>query len=303
MTIASPKENKPAFVRRDLQQQVTDTIIRQLEAGTIPWQQPWTGNDTLLGLPENFTTGNRYKGINILLLWGTAIEKDHASSDWASLKQWNSKKERIRKDEKGTMIVYYDTIEKEVEGEIEKIPFLKSSYVFNRCQLASFDPEQHKPEVNTIPLVERIDAVDYFISNTKAIVEHDGYRAYYHRVEDKIHMPHQEAFNNTPTCTATEGYYSTLLHELTHWSGAEKRANRKKGKRYGDIDYAAEELTAEFGTAFLCAEFGISVKDKGDHANYIAHWLEVLKNNKQCLLMATRQASKAIDYMHGLQPV
>lgn len=301
MTTATPKEKKP-FARRDLQQQVTDTIIAQLEKGTIPWHHPWNGSDSAMILPENFVTGNGYRGINILLLWSAAIDKEYGSPEWASLKQWNSKDEVIRKGEKGTMIVYYDTIEKEVEGEIEKIPFLKASYVFNRCQLESYNPEEHQPEINPTPLVERIEAIDYFVSNTKAIIEHKGYRACYIPSQDKIEMPHPEAFRHTPTRTATEGYYSVLLHELTHWSGAEKRLNRTKGKKFGDADYAAEELTAELGAAFLCAEFGISSDDKADHAAYIAHWLEVLKNNKQCIFTASRHAKNAVEYMHGLQP-
>lgn len=119
----------------DIHQQVTDTIIRQLEAGTIPWQQPWKGdNNRMLNLPKNLVSGKHYRGINIVLLWSAAIEKEYTSSEWASFKQWNAKSETIRKGEKGSLIVYYDTFEKEVDGELKKIPFLKSSVVFNRCQ-------------------------------------------------------------------------------------------------------------------------------------------------------------------------
>lgn len=301
MTTASSKETRQ-LARRDLQQQVTNTIISQLEKGIIPWHHPWKGGNSATILPENFVTGNNYRGINILLLWCSAIDNEYISTEWASFKQWNSKNEAVRKGEKGTMIVYYDTIEKEVHGEIEKIPFLKSSYVFNRCQLQSYNPDEHKPEINLTPLVDRIEAIDYFVANTKAIIEHKGNRACYIRSLDKIEMPLLEAFRNTPTRTATEGYYSVLLHELTHWSGAEKRLNRTKGKNFGDADYAAEELTAELGAAFLCAEFGISSEDKADHVAYISQWLEVLKNNKQCIFTASRFAKNAVEFMHSLQP-
>jgi antirestriction protein ArdC len=295
---------KTTFVRRDIQQQVTDTIISQLEAGTVPWQKPWTGNDNAYSftIPKNTTTGNKYRGINILLLWGSAIQKDFNSSEWASLKQWNGKNERIRKDEKGTMIVYYDTIEREVDGEIKKIPFLKSSIVFNRCQLASYNPEQDKPQLPEKSLIERIASVDDFITNTKAIVQHEGFRACYIPSQDKIMMPYPEAFKDTDSCTATENYYSTLAHELTHWSGSPKRLQRTFGKNFGDDKYAEEELTAELGAAFLCAEFGINIAEKGNNASYIAHWLEILKNNKQCLFTAAREASRAVDFLQGLQP-
>lgn len=290
-------------VRRDIHQQVTDTIIRQLEAGTVPWQQPWKSDSSrILELPRNLVSEKHYRGINILLLWSAAIEKQFPSPEWASFKQWNARNESIRKGEKGSLIVYYDTVEKEVDGEIKKIPFLKSSIVFNRCQLASYTPDDIQPEAPVQPLVERLETVDRFVCNTKAIVEHDGSHACYVPTQDKILMPHPEAFRDTLTCKATEGYYSTLLHELTHWSGNPKRLNRTKGKKFGDNDYAVEELTAELGAAFLCAEFGIGIAGKGNHAAYIAHWLEVLKSNKQCLFTAASEASKAVDYMQDLQP-
>lgn len=303
-TIASNTEPQAkAFTRRDIHQQVTDTIIKQLEKGVVPWHKPWSGGpDRILTIPQNFTTGKRYRGINILLLWTSVFNQQFVSDEWASLKQWNEKKETIRKGEKGTFIVYYDKIEKEVDGDIKEIPFIKTSYVFNRCQLASYEAKQKEELSNTESLFERIDHVDRFIKNTNVIVEHNGFSAYYRPSLDKIVMPWQETFMDTETCTATEGYYSTLLHELTHWTGAPNRLVRQGGKKFGDKGYATEELVAELGAAFLCTEFGIATADKGDHASYIAHWLEVLKENKHCIITAASEASKAVDFLQGLQP-
>jgi len=208
---------KASMTRRDIHEQVTDTIIEQLEAGTVPWHKPWKGDDKrLFSIPQNFTTGKKYRGINILLLWSSAIGHEFATQEWASFKQWQEKKEIIRKGEKGSMVVYYDTFEKEVDGEIKKIPFLKSSVVFNRSQLASYEPSEKEEKPNAIPLVQRIEQVDNFIANTGAIIEHKDNRACYIPSADKINMPLPEAFIDTETSTATEGYYSTLLHELTH---------------------------------------------------------------------------------------
>jgi len=289
--------------RRDIHQQVTDTIIKQLESGTVPWHKPWQGEETkAFGLPYNGITQNHYRGINILLLWGSAIEKQFSSSEWGTFKQWADKKEMIRKGEKGSMVVYYDVLEKEDDDEIRKIPFLKTSYVFNRCQLNSYQPTETVIEKPKQSLVERIQKVDGFISNTQAIVEHGPKGACYSPAEDKIYMPVTEAFIDTKTCTATEGYYSTLLHELVHWSGAPKRLDRTKGKKFGDQDYATEELVAELGAAFLCAEYDIATAEKGDHANYIASWLKALKDNKNCIITAASEASKAVTYLKGLQP-
>lgn len=293
-----------ATTRRDIHQQVTDTIIQQLEAGTIPWQQSWNGAESrIMNMPKNFTTGKKYRGVNILLLWTSAFNREFLTDDWGSFKQWQEKKEVVRKGEKGSMIVYYDTLKKEVDGEIKKIPFLKTSVVFNRSQLASYDPAiENKNLLNETSLVERIDQVDTFVANTAATVEHKDLRAGYIRTEDKIFMPLPEAFNNTETGTATEGYYSALLHELTHWTGNPKRLDRTFGKKFGDHAYATEELVAELGAAFMCAEFGITAAQKENHAAYIDYWLKVLRDNKHCLLTAASEASKAVDFLQGLQP-
>lgn len=295
--------SKPTF-RKNIHQQVTDTIIAQLEAGTIPWQQPWTGSDNrLLTIPKNFTTNKSYRGINILLLWGASITHNYTSDEWGSFLQWQGKKEAIRKGEKGSMIVYYDTLEKEnQDGEIENIPFLKTSVVFNRCQLASYTPEEKTVAENKKSLVERFDTIDQFVNNTKAVIKHEGFGACYMNTSDTIYMPEPDSFIDTENCTATEGYYGTLLHELLHWTGHEKRMKRTFGRKFGDRPYAEEELVAELGSAFLCSGFEITKEPPKHHASYIAHWTKVLQENTHCIIAAASQASKAIDYLHTLQP-
>lgn len=293
----------PKAKRLDLQQQVTDIIIGQLEKGIVPWEKPWIGNDMpILSIPKNNVTKNRYRGINILLLWGAALDRSYATQEWASFKQWQQKGETVNKGEKGNLVVYYDTFDREEDGEIKKIPFLKSSYVFNRCQLSGYQPEAVQAELPKEPLVKRLENVEQFIQNTQAIIEHGGDRACYIPSQDKIRMPLTDSFIDTETCTATEAYYSTLLHELTHWSGNPQRLDRTKGKKFGDQNYATEELVAELGAAFLSAELEITASPKQDHAAYIANWLEVLKNNKQCIFTAASEASKAVDFMQSLQP-
>jgi antirestriction protein ArdC len=290
--------NKSTFTRSDIHQEVTDTIISQLEAGTVPWHNQWLSNNTLLGLPVNFSTGNRYRGVNIILLWCAAMKNKFDTNQWGSYKQWAEKDEFVRKGEKGNLVIFYDTIDKEVDGEIEKIPFLKKYHVFNRCQLSRYEP---KPMTEHLPcLIEQIDPVEEFIQNTGAIVQQGGDKAYYDVQADSITIPSPEFFVPTPVCTATEGYYSTLLHEVTHWTGAKTRLDRL-GKS-SVIDYAKEELVAELGAAFLCAGFEIASINKGSHATYIANYLRILKNDKQFIFKAASEASKAVDYLHSLQP-
>ena len=297
--------------RKDIHQLVTDRIVQQLEQGNIPWYKPWQGEGATLELPYNKVSQNHYNGINNLLLWCTAHEKQFASPEWATFKQWSENNETIRKGEKGTMIVYYDFLEKEVEGqeELQKIPFLKTYHVFNRCQLESYkvkDLDSPDTAAKKEPLITRLQPVDAFVENTKAIIRHGGNKAFYSVNEDYIQMPFLHSFVDTPACSATEGYYSTLFHELIHLSGSDTRLNRfalqSTLKDRKEEAYAKEELVAEFGSAFLCAEFGISSKEITNHAAYIASWLQALKNDKGLIIPAANQASKAVRYLKGSQP-
>jgi antirestriction protein ArdC len=287
--------------RMDIHQTVTDTIIRQLESGTVPWHQPWTGgNTTALQIPQNKTTGKQYRGINILLLWTAMQNKKLTTHEWASFKQWQAKGETIRKGEKGTMIVYYDTLEVEQDNELKKIPFLKYSLVFNRSQLVNYQPDDITTPTAT-SIVERIAAADTFVHNTNAVIQHHDGGACYIPSSDRVMMPFTDRFIDTPNCTATEGYYAALMHELTHWTGSKGRLHRNVGKKFGDKYYAEEELVAELGAAFLCAGFGIATPGHEHNASYIDHWLKVLKENKHAVITAASEASKAVDYLHGLQ--
>ena len=114
-------------------------------------------------------------------------------------------------------------------------------------------------------------------------------------------MPERAAFINTKTSTPTEGYYSTLLHELTHWSGAADRCARDFSGKFGDEAYAFEELVAELGAAFMCAELQIEPEPRIDHAQYVASWLRTLKGDARAILTASSKAQAAADYLAGLQ--
>jgi len=291
--------------KKDIYQQVTDTIITQLEKGIVPWSCPWKSNTGFsFSMPFNHESGKKYQGINIVLLWCAAMDKDYTCNEWATFKQWSFKKERIRKGEKGTTIIYYDTYEKEVDGKIENVPFVKSSYVFNRCQLESYVSKEQPSiiESEAMSVVEPIKTIDKFIANTDAYIENADYGACYIGGTDKIYMPYPSQFVSTETTSATHHYYATLFHELIHWTGHPSRLNRERHKKFGDKVYANEELIAELGAAFLCSEFNISTRDYKNQASYIAHWLSVLKENKYCIIKAASEASKAVGLLKKLQP-
>lgn len=183
--------------------------------------------------------------------------------------------------------------------EIEQeIPFLKQYTVFNAEQIDDLPQHFYQPASEPISVLQRIEQADTFFANTKAEICYGGNRAYYALERDAIQLPPYETFRDI------ESHAATLAHELTHWTRHPSRLNRDLGrKRWGDSGYAMEELVAELGSAFLCADLKISPEVREDHASYIASWLEVLKSDKRAIFSAASRASKAVDYLHDLQPL
>jgi len=139
--------------------------------------------------------------------------------------------------------------------------------------------------------------VEAFIAATRADIRHGGDRAFYDMRDDYIAVPHPEQFMATETSSATECFYSVILHELTHWTGAAHRLARALRARFGDGAYAMEELIAEFGAAFLCADLHIANEPRLDHACYVSSWLDVLNRDRTALFTAANKASAAIGYL------
>ncbi|MCE7073714.1 ssDNA-binding domain-containing protein [Dyadobacter sp. CY327] len=272
-----------------------------MEQGTAPWHKPWQEGEHTASyeLPVNIDSGKRYKGINIALLW----LGEFPTNEFGTFKQWSDRKETIRKGSKGTTVVYYDFIEKQKEGkeEIDKIPFLKTYTVFNRSQLQSY--KETEPQPRPVLNYERIHHIDQFVAKTGAVVYYQGDRAFYSHRTDEITMPERRLFTGTPTQTVTESIYAVLAHELTHWTGPKHRLNRDMGKKYGDKNYALEEVVAEMGSAFLCADWGIADAPRPDHAQYISHWLKAFSDNTKLVIPMASQASKAFEYLHSLQEI
>jgi antirestriction protein ArdC len=283
----------------DLHQTVTDQIIAAIEQGAGDVQLPWQRGGSSFGfLPKNAVTGKHYQGLNILSLWSAAELKHYAGEGlWASYRQWASIDAQVRKGEKATVVIFY----KEYQGDPDpddaddtgKRRVAKASFVFHCSQVDGYalpDAPEAKPPI------EKLANVEAFIAATGAVVKVGGDRAFYSRSFDSITMPDEDRFTGD-ALQRREGYASVLLHELSHWSGAEKRLNREFGKRFGDNAYALEEAVAEFSAAFLCAELGISAVPRPDHAAYIQNWLQVLKEDKRAVFTAAAKASEAARYL------
>ena len=154
-----------------------------------------------------------------------------------------------------------------------------------------------------IPYIVSNEAAERFVAATGVRIEHGGQRAYYRPSTDHIQMPDEGLFAGTDTMSRDESYYAVQLHELIHWTGASHRLDRQFGKRFGDAAYSAEELTAELGAAFLCSELGITQDTRPDHAQYLAHWLQLLKDDSRAIFTAAAKASQAVAYLKGQLPL
>jgi antirestriction protein ArdC len=297
------KTAEAAAPRADVYERVTARIIKQLEAGTRPWHRPWNLKTVPLTRPLRHN-GEAYRGINTLLLWMEAQSSGFTSNYWMTYKQAQELGGQVRKGEKAATVVYSGAIERteqneKGEDEESRIPFLKSYSVFNADQIDGL-PERYravKLEPNT-PLDQtlRIENADEFFTNTGADIRHGGDKAFYSPDADFVQLPMWEDFESA------ERFCSTMAHELIHRSGHKSRLDRDIRNAFGSADYAREELVAELGACFICADLGVFVEPREVHAAYLASWLKVLKDDKRAIFRAAAHAERAATHLHDRQP-
>jgi antirestriction protein ArdC len=289
--------------RLDVYTRVTGQTVTELEAGVRPWVQPWNAAHAAgeVSRPLRFNA-IPYRGINIVLLWLSALRQHFACPLWMTYKQAAELGGQVHRGAKGSLVVYADTFtrrETDDNGKEQEhaIPFLKSYTVFNTEQIDGLPAHYYAQAEQTTHPVQRLEGAERFFAHTGADIRHGGGMAYYSPKADCVQMPPFESFRQA------EGYYATLAHEMTHWTRHPSRLAREFGRqRWGDEGHAMEELVAELGAAFLCADLGLIPEVREDHAPYIASWLKVLKNDKRAVFTAASHAQRAADYLHGLQP-
>ncbi len=321
-----PRKYDPLKPKLDVHEAITAKIVAAIEAGAGDFQMPWRRPGVAFTIPKNALTEKHYRGSNILSLWIDADDKKFEHQIWATYKQFEELGAQVRKGEKGSLIVKYgewtpqsnnksgtSDAKSDVSGDDAdggKRLFAKAAYVFNIDQVDATIELRDKLLPRSVPrpdVTERLTHVDAFISATGAEFREGGQRAFYrHRGlngdGDFIQTPDRSLFNGTATSTPTESYESTRLHELGHWTGAKHRLNREFGDRFGDNKYAFEELVAELSAAYLCASLEITNSPRADHAQYIGNWLQVLAGDTKAIFTAASLATRAVDYLYGLQP-
>lgn len=282
---------------KDTYQRITDAVIEQLEAGTKPWIRPWRGNSRGSLVPRR-VTGETYRGINVLMLWLASELASYEENTWLTYRQAQELGGQVRKGEKGALVVKYGTFApKEREDDDDRgISYLKGYTVFNVEQIENLPQEFFRPaEALSTTQVPHLEAVETFVRNTGAVITYGGATACFHPTPDDILLPERSRFVDEIHL------YSTLLHEMTHWSGAKHRLDRDLSGRFGTESYAMEELVAELSASFLCADLGVAHDPSGNTASYLESWLKVLKNDKCAIVTAAAKAQAAADYLYGLQ--
>jgi len=289
--------------RANLYDEITDKIIAELEAGRVPWVQPWgtAAAKAQLSMPKNASTDRSYSGVNILLLWGSTIEHGFTGQSWLTFRQALSLGGHVRKGERGTTVVYADRFvpsderrrAAETGEEAQAIPFLKRFTVFN-CDQCDELPDEIATAAPPPPpgLIE--PTVEALIKATGIDFRIGGNRAFYAPVEDYVQVPPPQAYFERIN------WHRTALHELGHATGHRSRLNRDQSGSYGTKKYAFEELVAELAAAFGCASLGIVPTVR--HSDYVGSWLEVLREDNRAIVRAASQASKAADYLLGFAP-
>lgn len=275
----------------DVYAHVTDAIIAEIEAGTPPWQKPWTGGAGGTCLPVRWN-GEAYRGINVLMLWATAAAKGYGSERWMTYKQAAELGGQVRKGEKSATVVKYGTIERENDaGEEQRVAYARAYRVFNADQIDGLPEDFYiQPDPPRDLGTESDPELEAFFAATGAtIITSDEPRAYYRPSTDTVHMPPTRTFHDASR------YFGVLGHEVSHWTGSPKRLDRL-ARFASKSEYAFEELCAELGASMVSARLGVTPSFE-QSAAYIESWLSVLREDSRAIFRAASEAQKAADYI------
>ncbi len=281
--------NNTSSTKVDVYAIVTNRIIELLETGTVPWKKPWIDN----GIPANLLSKRPYRGINLWLLLSLNYERNLFLT-WDQLKKIGAS---VKQGEHGHVVIYWKAAKKKEDAtdDEKKIPILRYYKVFNISQCRDI------PETITEPLVQRehnsiaeCEAIINGMPNSPLLI-FTGNQAFYDIEKDHVVLPSLKKFKSS------EGYYSTLFHELVHSTGSEKRLNRNTITNmfeHGGDAYSMEELIAELGSAYLSSFTGILKSEElKNSAAYIKGWLSKLKDDKRFIVQASGMAQRAVDFI------
>ena len=285
--------------RVPLYQDITHRIISELQAGRLPWVQPWGMARAAIGLPFNAASARRYSGINILTLWNAVVARGFTGHGFLTFRQAAALGGSVRRGEHGTAVIYSRRVGKaEPNGRPESgdrggeskggFSFLKQFTVFSVDQCEGLPDRFHVP-AEPVPEGLILPEAEQLIAATGADVRIGGVSAYYSPRHDFVAVPRPDDFFEPIN------WHRTAFHELGHWTGHKTRLDRDQSGSFGSKPYGHEELIAEMTGAFVCAALGIAPTVR--HADYIGSWLDIIREDHRAILRAASAASKAADYL------
>lgn len=283
--------------KADIYEKITAEIVEAIETGCGKFELPW---HTFGVLPTNASNNRRYRGVNTLALWAVASRRGYNTNLWATYQQWHALGAQVRRGEKSATVVFWKFYDEDRETEVDATTesnehgrrwFARAYHVFNTDQVDGFTI----PELPILPEAQRAQHAEEFFRNTGIKIVEKGARACYDSQTDEIHMPAFMLFKKA------DYFYSILGHEAIHATGSPARCNRQLGNRFGSELYAAEELVAELGSAFLSAELQLETEPRIDNAPYVENWLRVLKSDKRAIFTAASNAQQAVDWLLNQQ--
>jgi len=295
---------------KPLHEHIASKLIAALQAGTSPFQKPWTDSDApAFTIPLNPTTNKNYRGMNALWL----AMQGHSDPRWMTLKHADYAGYTVKQGAKATLINFVKTqnIEaiRDVDGnkikdengktitrvtELDK-PAISKAWVFNAEQIDGIPPlAEFLKEKQAAQPWSNLERAENLLAESKAVINHGGNEAYYSKFKDSIQLPAKQQFENQTK------YYAVALHELGHWTGHESRLNRPMEGRFGSEQYAREELRAEIASLMMGSELRIG-HNFGQHSAYVASWVKVLKDEPFELFRASADAQKIFDFIMAME--
>lgn len=295
--------------KQDVHTKITNDIIELMEKGEVVWRKPWKHAGAVSH--SNFKSKSAYRGINAFITYATAVVNEFDSPYWLTFKQAQELGGSIKKGSKSTSIVFYAKVWVDANGKkvyqaknvsdaemvaqgYRKIMTPRYYNIFNLDQIDGIDYEIPQAEKNDNEILEEAERI---INEMQAKPKYNivpSERACYSPVKDEITMPRLEQFESS------HGYYSVFFHEMIHATGHESRLNRDTltaSASFGSDTYSKEELVAELGSCFLCAEVGILQEEIENSVAYLQSWIKELKKDNKLIWKASQQAQKAVDFI------
>ena len=284
---------------KEYRKMIADEFIKSLQEDSLQWKKMWSGNMR----PINGHTGRKYSGLNRLWLQHNMTQKSFDDPRFYTFKQVQDMGLKVKKGSKAVQVEFWSLYDPETkktvdfskaaeyEDEEKELTMIARYYsVFNGSQIEGLEKYEQHMLSDAAPQEE----IDKIAANMGVEILYDGGdSAYYHRIDDNIHLPKPQAFESQ------DAYNATVLHELAHATGASNRLNRTKGKYFGDEQYAREELVAEIASCFAQNDLGFTIESEhfNNHKAYVQGWISEISEKEEALMEAIKDAQSAADYL------